>query len=286
MKAALALSAVLAGIGAIPHPVNTAAKNVEIVGVDYAFKTPASLPAGRTTFTFRNSGKHRHELNIFLLKPGFKIEDIVKAAKEGKSQLPMIEGSVGVLFSDPTSTAPSRLSVDLKSGRDYGVLCIFRDSDKAPRHYELGMYSVIRITGAAPATPPIAVDSVIAVDYAFSKYPREISPGLHTIVFRNAGKHRHEISLTLFKKGVSLDSLVAVDKHDGDVDPLFEKNGGMGVLHATAGQAALGRIIVDFLPGREYVLDCGFSDDDKSPPHYKLGMYGSIKVKPAMRGTQ
>jgi hypothetical protein len=198
----------------------------------------------------------------------------------------MIEGAVGVLFADPTSTAPSRLSVDLKSGRDYGVLCIFRDSAKAPRHYEMGMYSVIHVTGAKPAMPPLAVDSVVAVDYAFAKYPREVSPGVHTLVFRNAGKHRHEINIGLLKKGVTLDSVLAVDKRDGDVGALFEKNGGIGVLHSTAGNSALGRIVVDFLPGREYLVDCSFSDDDKSPPHYKLGMYGSIKVRPAKRGMQ
>jgi hypothetical protein len=286
VKDILLLSALLAAVGVIPHAANTAARNVEIVGVDYAFKTPSSLPAGRTTFAFRNSGKQYHELNIFLLKPGFSIEDIVKARKEGKSQLPMIEGAVGVLFADPASNAPARLSVDLKSGRDYGVLCIFRDSAKAPRHYEMGMYSVIHVTGATSATPAMAADSVVAVDYAYTKYPREISPGVHSLVFRNAGKHRHEISIALLKKGVTLDSVVAVDKRDGDVDDLFEKNGGIGVLHSAAGVGALGRIVVDFLPGREYLVDCSFSDDDKSPPHYKLGMYGSIKVRPAKRATQ
>ena len=148
------------------------------------------------------------------------------------------------------------------------------------------MYSVIHVTGTSPAMPRMSVDSVVAVDYAFAKYPREISPGLHTLVFRNAGNHRHEISVALLKKGVTLDSVVAVDKRDGDVDDLFEKNGGIGVLHSTAGGMALGRMLIDFLPGREYLVDCSFSDDDKSPPHYKLGMYGSIKVRAAKRVTQ
>jgi hypothetical protein len=142
----------------------------------------------------------------------------------------------------------------------------------------MGMYSVIRVTGPA-VRAAIAADSVVAVDYAFAKYPREISPGRHTIAFRNSGKHRHEIHVALLKKGVTLDSVVAVDKRDGDVDPLFDTNGGMGVLHAQPGQTALGGLSIDFLPGREYLIDCGFSDDDKSPPHYKLGMYGSIRVR-------
>jgi len=255
------------------------AKNVEIVGVDYAFKVPSSLPAGRTTFSFTNSGKHRHEFNIFLLKRGVRIDDVIKARKEGKSQLALIDGAVGVLFAEPGSHAPGKLTVNLLPDRDYGVQCIFRDGEKAPPHYDLGMYSVVHVGAGAASSAPIPADSVIAVDYAFSKYPREISPGLHTIAFRNAGKHRHEINLSLFKKGVTLDSLIAVDKHDGDVEPLFEKNGGIGVLHSAAGDPSIGLLVVNFLPGREYVIDCGFQDDDKAPPHYKLGMYGSIKVR-------
>ena len=86
----------------------------------------------------------------------------------------MIEASVGVLFADPTSTAPSPFGVDLMPGRDYGVLCIFRDSTKAPRHSEMGMYSVIHVTGKPAASPPMTVDSVVAVDYAFAKYPRRV----------------------------------------------------------------------------------------------------------------
>ena len=255
------------------------ARNVEITGVDYAFKVPTSLPPGATTFTFKNSGKQSHELNIFLLKPGAKVEQVANARKEGKSQLIYIEGAVGVLFADPESSAPARLATNLKAGRDYGVLCIFRDSAKAPPHYEMGMYSVIHVTGGDTQQARTRADSIVAVDYAFSKYPREISAGVHTFSFRNAGKHRHEINIALLKKGVTLDSILAVDKHDGDVQPLFEKNGGMGVLHSVPGTDALGNLVVDFLPGREYLVDCSFQDDEKSPPHYKLGMYGSIKVR-------
>jgi hypothetical protein len=265
---------------ALGHSISVStARKVEIVGVDYAFKVPASLPPGVTTFSFRNAGNHAHEFNIFLLKRGVKIDDVIKARQEGKSQLPMLDGAVGVLFADSGSSAPAGLTVNLLPGRDYGVQCIFRDTDGAPRHYDLGMYSVIRVSGGAAAPSKVRADSVIAVDYAFSRYPREVSPGRHTIAFRNAGKHRHEINISLFKKGVTLDSLIAVDKHDGDVEPLFEKNGGLGVLHSPAGDPSLGLLEVDFLAGREYVIECGFQDDDKAPPHYKLGMYGSIRVR-------
>jgi hypothetical protein len=256
---------------------------VEIVGNDYSFRVAPRLNAGRTTFRFRNDGKQRHEFNIFLLKRGVTIDQVVNARKQGKSQLTLLDGSVGVLFAEPGSRAPSSLTTNLLPGRDYGVICIFSDSAGKPRHYEMGMYSVVHVSGKSSAASPPPLDSVIAVDYAYPHYPREISPGRHTLVFRNAGKHRHEINVALLKKGITLDSIVAVDKHDGDVEPLFEQNGGHGVLSSIAGEAALGGLVIDFLPGREYLMDCGFQDDDKSPPHYKLGMYGSIKVRNSQR---
>ncbi len=278
MKTILFLSAL--AVSVVPASTSIAARNVEVVGVDYAFKVPSNLPAGATTFTFSNAGKQRHEFNIFLLKRGAKIEQVVNARKEGRSQLIYIDGSVGVLFADGKSKAPARLTANLLPGRDYGVLCIFRDSEKAPQHFDMGMYSVIHVAGPPAPVARSSVDSIVAVDYAFSKYPREISPGMHTISFRNAGKHRHEINISLLKKGKTLDSLIAIDKVDGEVEHLFEKNGGMGVLYADSGKAPLGNLVIEFLPGREYVVDCGFQDDEKSPPHYKLGMYGSIKVRP------
>ena len=256
-----------------------APKNVTVVGTDYAFSVPAAMKAGLTSFHFRNDGKKTHEFNIFLLKPGVTIDQIVDSAKAGKPQSPMIEGAVGVLFAEPGSFAPAGLSTNLLPGRDYGILCIFRDSPSAPRHYAMGMYSVIHVTGQR-STSRLVADSIIGVDYAFKRYPRDIPPGPRAISFRNEGKHRHEFNMALLKKGITLDSIVERDKRGADVDDLFEPNGGMGVLHAQPGNSALGILTIDFLPGREYLIDCSFSDDDKSPPHYKLGMYGSIKVRP------
>jgi hypothetical protein len=73
--------------------------------------------------------------------------------------------------------------------------------------------------------------------------------------------------------------LVAVEKAGGDVDSLFDSS--IGVLHSLGKKPVVGAIEVDLLPGREYFIECGFKDDDNAPPHYKLGMFGSIRVLPA-----
>jgi hypothetical protein len=268
-----------AGAAAVVHSLapgtTLRAREVEVVGLDYAYSIPSELPAGRTTFRFRNAGRMPHEFNIVMLKRGATIDQFIQAGKEGKPRQPMIEGAVGVLFAEPGKTSSATLTTDLIAGREYAVQCIFRDSAKAPQHFAMGMYKLIRIKRGANETSAATADSVIGVDYAF-RYARELSAGPHSLAFRNEGKQRHEVNIALLKVGVTLDSVVAVDKRGGDVFPLFDE--GIGVLHARGGEAALGQLDIDFLPGREYLIECGFQDTEKSPPHYTLGMLGSIRV--------
>jgi uncharacterized cupredoxin-like copper-binding protein len=273
MIEAVALLAAGVLFEAAPKP-----REVEAVGTDYAFQIPSALPPGPTTFRFNNKGKKRHELNIFLLKPGATVTQVIELQKAGKSTQDLVEKPVGVLFAAPGGRSGARLLTDLVAGREYGVICIFQDTATAPRHYEMGMYSTIRVQKKKPAllaTMPPA-DSIVGVDYAFSRYPKTLAPGKHTFVFKNEGKFRHEVSMGLLKPGVTIARVVEVDKAGGNVDALFD--GAIGVLWSRPGETPLGRLDVDLLPGREYVIDCSFSNDDKSPPHYTLGMYGSIVV--------
>jgi hypothetical protein len=267
-----------AAVAAVAHsavPTKPNAREIEVVGLDYAFMMPSQLQAGRTTFRFRNAGRKPHEFNIVMLNPRFTIDQFIKAGKEGKPRQAMIDGAVGVLFAEPGKTSSATLTTDLVAGRQYAVQCIFRDTVNGPQHFAMGMYKLIRVKGGANESPPAPADSVIAVDYAF-KYPRELAAGRHSLAFRNEGKQRHEINIALLKVGVSLDSVRAVDKRGGDVFPLFEE--GIGVLHSRGGEPALATLDINFLPGREYLIECGFQDSEKAPPHYSLGMYGSIKV--------
>src|SRR5437773_298882 len=76
-------------------------REVEVVGSDYALTMPGELPAGPTTFHFRNNGKVYHEMVIFMLKPDVVIKEFVRTATEQKSLSPLTESVVGILFSRP-----------------------------------------------------------------------------------------------------------------------------------------------------------------------------------------
>ena len=250
---------------------------VEIVGNDYAFTAPASVPAGRTTFRFTNNGKVRHELNISRLKPGVSMDQLLAAVRADQAVRSLIDGPVGVLFAQPGETSNSSLSVDLLKGQKYAVICIFRDSAGAKHHYDLGMQSVIDVGDAQAVAPlpQLPTDTIIATDYAF-QYPRELAPGRRTFALRNDGRQRHELDFVLLKKGVTLKRLQEVEKTGAGVDSLFD--GSFGLLHGHPGQPILGNLVIDMLPDREYVIGCFFKDDPKSPEHYMLGMFGSIRT--------
>ena len=253
-------------------------REVTIVGLDYAFQAPRELPAGPTTFRFDNKGKVRHEFNIALLKPGAKIDDLIALRKQGKSTLSLLEGPVGVLFAAPGGRSSVGLTTDLIPGRDYAVICIFRDTATAPRHLEMGMYSVIHVAPGVSATNSgdIPTHFITGLDYAF-KAPATIPSGRRWLAFENQGKVAHEVAIALLRQGVTIDSVLKVEKAGGEVDGMFEP-GESGLLHSQAGQKALGRLDVDFLPGRVYSIVCFFQDSAKAPPHVALGMVGSIQV--------
>ena len=251
---------------------------VEIIGTDYAFTAPEKLPAGFTTFRFRNNGKVRHELNISRLRKGVSIDTFLAAVRSDKTVKDLIDGPVGVLFADPGGMSDAGLTVQLSPGEHYAVICIFADSSGAERHYNLGMYKTISVGGAQGVAPmpQLATDTIRASDYAF-QYPRTLKPARHTFVMQNIGKQRHEFDIALLKKGVTLARLQEVEKTGASVDSLFE--GSFGLLHGRPDKQSVGALSVPLLPGRDYVIACFFKDDEKSPEHYALGMFGSIHVE-------
>ncbi|MEO7362513.1 MAG: hypothetical protein ABI120_19440 [Gemmatimonadaceae bacterium] len=252
-----------------------AAREVEVLGLDYAFSMPDSLDAGRTAFKFTNSGKVFHEYNLVLLKPDVTLQQFIDAANKQQPLSPYVDGPVGVLFAMPGQTSIGFLSAEMLPGRTYAIQCIFKDSAGAASHREMGMYkSFVVRNNAKPTVAAVAIDTIVGTDYAYTKYPRNIKPGWHHFMFVNEGMHRHEISLGMLKRGVSVTKFIDVLRHDGDIDALMD--GDMGVLHAQAGTTPLGTLDFEVLPDREYVIVCEFRDSGQSPPHFALGMVTSM----------
>src|SRR6266545_3225704 len=117
---------------------------VEIVGMDYAFQVPKDIKAGPTVFHFANHGKVRHELNVFLLKQGVTMQRFLDRRKANRSTRDLVDGPVGVLFADSGKRTNGGLSTELLASREYGVICILKDNETAPRHFDMGMYTTFQ----------------------------------------------------------------------------------------------------------------------------------------------
>jgi len=270
-----------AAFGAAPAASRTipsgAAYEIEAIGLDYAFSLPDTVDAGRTSFKFTNKGKVVHEYNVVLLKEGVTLRQYIDAANSKEPLALLRDAPLGVLFAEPGRTSASVLSAELLPGRTYAVQCIFRDSASAPSHRELGMFksfTVRQATVPAASVAPLAFDTIVGNDYAYTQYPKTLTPGWHHFAFVNAGKQRHEISVALLKPGVTLKQILDIDAKGGDIWGVVEES--LGVLHAEAGTAPLGSLDFDVQAGREYIVICEFSDMPKAPSHFALGMVASM----------
>jgi hypothetical protein len=119
---------------------------VHIVGTDYAFAAPDSLPAGATVLTFENRGKQRHEMLVARLKDGVSPRQFADSLMSGVSVRPLRATGSAVLFADAGQrNEVVSLRVDLTRGERWAIWCQFADSTGAPKHQTLGMFKLVTV---------------------------------------------------------------------------------------------------------------------------------------------
>ncbi len=116
---------------------------VTIVGLDYAYQAPATLPAGLTAFAFENHGKVRHEVVIARLRAGATLDSLIHG-EPGAARLRFIE-IVGILITEPGGRPLGRLLVELAPGQSYVLFCNFQDAPDKPRHMAIGMVATVEV---------------------------------------------------------------------------------------------------------------------------------------------
>jgi hypothetical protein len=187
-------------------PVSTAAPAppvVEIIAEDYALSAPDEIPAGWTTFRFRNEGQEPHFVLVSRLPDGITIEDYetdlsaefvrawyaVRDGELGEDEaMARLFGALPEWFpgleflGGPGLTAPeltTETTLNLEPG-NYVLECYMKTED-GEFHYTEGMIRPIRITetrsGAGPPTPDIRI--------TLSNFEMEIdgdlTPGRHVV---------------------------------------------------------------------------------------------------------
>lgn len=130
----------LLGCSAAPTP-----QEVLVLGQDYAFQLPDSLPAGRTMFAFENAGQVPHEMILVGLRDGVTLQEVVERVGDGGDWQELLEPTVAILIAPPGERSSAQVLADLEAGRTYALVCNFRDTDSAPPHTELGMMKPLHV---------------------------------------------------------------------------------------------------------------------------------------------
>ena len=118
--------------------------NVTVVGLDYAYQVPATIPAGLTAFAFENQGKVRHEVVIARLRAGASLDSLIHS-EPGPTRRRLVDNIVGILIAEPGTRPVGRLLVDLAPGQTYVLYCNFQDASDKPRHMAIGMVASIQV---------------------------------------------------------------------------------------------------------------------------------------------
>jgi plastocyanin len=135
---------------------------------------------------------------------------------------------------------------------------------------------------AAQAMNPNKLDGVqqievVAKDYAFTPLPTHVRAGPTIFSFSNQGTVQHEASLARLKEAATIDDVLKLIKEGGRPRDVVERS--IGILIARPGQSPDGKLWVELLPGRSYMLICTLKDKPDSPAHAMLGMYTAFKAQ-------
>jgi uncharacterized cupredoxin-like copper-binding protein len=123
---------------------------------------------------------------------------------------------------------------------------------------------------------PERVLEVTGTEYAFQA-PDSVEAGRTVVRLRNGGKVLHEMIVMKLRRGSTVQQVAEAQAAKATVRPFIE--GGNAVVFAQAGKAGDGELVVDFEPGRDYLLWCNFADGEGKPAHSTLGMFKRIHVR-------
>lgn len=112
---------------------------LHVVGLDYTFALPDSIPTGPVRIDFENRGEVPHEMILVRLRPEVTFPALVEGLQSDADPMDFVDGFGGILIAEPGETTWGHLRVDLEAGRTYALVCNFTDTDEAPPHAALGM---------------------------------------------------------------------------------------------------------------------------------------------------
>ena len=88
---------------------------VSVIGLDYAFQAPDTLPPGPAIFSLVNRGSVRHEVVIYVANEGRTVADYLQAKTPQERQ--QLGRAVGLILAEPGQPALARLALTVVKGQ-------------------------------------------------------------------------------------------------------------------------------------------------------------------------
>lgn len=256
---------------------------VVIVGADYRFEMPTSIPGGWTRLTLKNEGASIHHAMMMRVNDGATLAE-VEAALTGPDlgALLAVSTSVGGPEVDPGREAS--VIADLQPGQ-YVAVCIIPDADGTP-HYMMGMKTPVEVTApAATGSAPATATRIGLVDFGFGMLPMRLAAGQHLWEVVNDGQQLHELLVNRLAPGVTFEQVWAMLQAEAAAaatpaetiaataaaatsgPPPFEVIGGAAPMNP--GQTVWSAL--DLEAGEHFAI-CYIPDPASGAPHFALGM--------------
>ena len=117
-----------------------------VIGTDYAFLVPDTVPAGMAVVTFENRGRVPHELVLARIRHDVSSREFADSLSHGARMVPLRATGSAVIFASPGRTNELvRMQVDFKRGERYAFWCQLVDSAGAQKHNVLGMFKLVSV---------------------------------------------------------------------------------------------------------------------------------------------
>lgn len=141
LRATLLLAA-STGIAACPRG---APQRIDVLASNYAFQSPPTASPGPALIHLINQGTVAHELQFYRFRHPVTPEQGFRILLDSTAADSLFDASGAVLIASPGDTAPEAIYADLKRGEVWALVCGFRDSANAPRHFRLGMLAILEV---------------------------------------------------------------------------------------------------------------------------------------------
>jgi hypothetical protein len=133
------------------------------------------------------------------------------------------------------------------------------------------------------AVPRLGAEEVkiIGRDFAFDA-PAMLGAGMTTFSFENPGEVRHEMIIVQLRQAVTEQHIQEALQGGITLRKLREQFGDgdiLGILLAQPHQSSAGKLIVNLVRGRTYLIICQIEEPPGAPRHNLLGMYTTFRVE-------